>query len=145
MELKVIVMGYRSEVTIAMAFKTKDALDAFIAPRLLQEEIASNKDCFERSEWQDNVLVFHVDEWKWYDSYPDMQAILALMHEVPTYGGAYRFMRIGEDYTDVEHSDSYGEVDADGNDDVGNDALDLLNDFRLVSLIEAERTIPLEF
>jgi hypothetical protein len=138
-------MGYRSEVTIAIAFVTKGELDAFIAPRLLQKEIAENKGCFERSEGQDNVLVFHVDEWKWYDNYPDVQAILELMHEVPTYGGAYRFMRIGEDYADVEQSDSYGEVDANGSDDAGNDALDLLSDFRLVSYVEAERTIPLEF
>jgi len=140
-----IVMGYRSEVTIAIAFKTKGELDAFIAPRLLQEEIAENKGCFERSEGQDNVLVFHVDEWKWYDSYPDVQAILELMHEVPTYGGAYRFMRIGEDWDDIEQSDSYGEVDANGSDEAGLDALDLLSDFRLVSYIESERTIPLEF
>jgi hypothetical protein len=138
-------MCYYSEVTIAMAFKTKGELDAFIAPRLLQEGIARSKECFERSDGQDNVLVFHVDAWKWYDSYSDVQAILELMHEVPTYGGAYRFMRIGDDYTDIEQSDSYGEVDANGSEDAGNDALELLNDFRLVRLIESERTIPLEF
>jgi hypothetical protein len=145
MELKGLVMGYRSEVTIAMASKTKDALDAFIAPRLLQKEIASNKEYFERSEYHDSVLVFHVDEWKWYDSYPDVQAILELMHEVPTYGGAYRFMRIGEDIGDIEQTCSYGEVDADGSDKAGNDCYDLLDSFRLVSIIEADHTFPLEF
>lgn len=138
-------MGYKSEVTIAIAFVTKGELDAFIAPRLLQEEIAENKGCFERSEGQDNVLVFHVDEWKWYDTYPEVQAILELMHEVPTYGGAYRFMRIGEDYTDIEHLDSYGESDANGSDEAGLDALDLLDNFRLVSFIESSCTVPLEF
>lgn len=138
-------MGYRSEVTIAMAFKTKEALDAFIAPRLLQKEIASNKGCFERSEYHDSVLVFHVDDWKWYDSYDDVQAILELMHEVPTYGGAYKFMRIGEDMGDIEQTDSYGEVDADGSDEAGNDCYDLLDTFRLVSIIEADHTFPLEF
>ena len=138
-------MGYRSEVTIAIAFVTKGELDAFIAPRLLQEEIAENKGCFERGKWQDNVLVFHVDEWKWYDGYPEVQAILALMHEVPTYGGAYRFMRIGEDCTDIEQSDSYGEPDANGSEDAGKDALDLLDNFRLVSYIESSCTVPLKF
>lgn len=138
-------MGYKSEVTIAIAFVTKGELDAFIAPRLLQEDIAPNKGCFERSEGQDNVLVFHVDEWKWYDTYPEVQAILALMHEVPTYGGAYRFMRIGEDCTDIEQSDSYGEPDANGSDEAGLDALDLLDNFRLVSFIESSCTVPLEF
>jgi hypothetical protein len=138
-------MGYKSEVTIAIAFVTKGELDAFIAPRLLQEDIAPNKGCFERSEGQDNVLVFHVDEWKWYDTYPEVQAILALMHEVPTYGGAYRFMRIGEDCTDIEQSDSYGESDANGSDEAGLDALDLLDNFRLVSFIESSCTVPLEF
>ena len=138
-------MGYRSEVTIAIAFVTKGELDAFIAPRLLQEDIAPNKGCFERSEGQDNVLVFHVDEWKWYDTYPEVQAILALMHEVPKCGGAYRFMRIGEDYTDIEHLDSYGKSDANGSEDAGYDALDLLDNFRLVSYIESSCTVPLEF
>lgn len=138
-------MGYSSEVTIAIAFKTKDALDAFIAPRLLQEEIASNKEYFERSEYHDSVLVFHAEDWKWYDSYPDVQAILELMHEVPTYGGAYRFMRIGEDVGDIEQTDSYGEVDANGSDESGNDCYDLLDNFRLVRYIEADPTFPLEF
>ena len=138
-------MGYKSEVTIAIAFVTKGELDAFIAPRLLQEDIAPNKGCFERSEGQDNVLVFHVDEWKWYDSYPEVQAILALMREAPKYGGAYRFMRVGEDCTDIEQSDSYGEPDANGSEDAGNDALDLLDNFRLVSFIESSCTVPLEF
>ena len=138
-------MGYRSEVMIAIAFKTKDELDAFIAPRLLQEEIASNKECFERSECRDNVLVFHVDEWKWNDYYPDVQAIIELMREAPTYGGAYRFMRIGEDMSDIEQADSYGEVDANDSDESGNDCLDLLDSFRLVSFIEVGHTVPLEF
>ena len=142
-------MGYKSEVTIAIAFVTKGELDAFIAPRLLQEEIAENKGCFERSEGQDNVLVFHVDEWKWYDNYPEVQAILELMREAPTYGGAYRFMRIGEDYTDIEQSDSYGEseqgVCSTATRCSGYDALDLLDNFRLVSFIESSCTVPLKF
>jgi hypothetical protein len=54
--------------------------------------------------------VFEGEGWKWYDSYPDVQAfnrfvsnLLELAHdEEAKLGWNYEFARIGEDYDDVE-------------------------------------------
>lgn len=63
--------------------------------------------------WREGMIVFSVDDWKWYDSFPSVQAFNVLWRQmeglsnqdVPISG---RFVRMGEDMDDNEEND-FGE------------------------------------
>ena len=63
--------------------------------------------------WREGMIVFSVDDWKWYDSFPSVQAFEELWErlqelsnqDVPISG---RFVRSGEDLEDNEEND-FGE------------------------------------
>ena len=97
-------MGYYSEVAICMAFEDDKKRDAFWDLLSLRTDEVGNviktrceKD--DREPW----IKYHHPSIKWYESHPDRQSfedtILPLVLEC---GGAWSFMRIGEDSTDVE-------------------------------------------
>jgi len=51
----------------------------------------------------ETALVFQADNIKWYPDYVDVQWHMALLEKVKQYEtGNYRFVRIGEEYPDVE-------------------------------------------
>ena len=95
-------MGYRSTVAFIISFKTKEELDNYLAPRLLDENLKRYRDNFERISWDDASALYHVEGVKWYDSYEGVRALTELYKEAVDAGGAYRFIRVGEDSGDIE-------------------------------------------
>ena len=102
-------MGYRSTVAFIISFKDKETLDNYLAPRLLDENLISSKENFSRISWDDASVLYHVEDVKWYDTYPDVQALTKLYKDTIEAGGSYRFIRVGEEDKDIE--EEYGESD----------------------------------
>jgi len=102
-------MGYRSEVAFVISFETKEELDNYLAPRLLDENIKNDRDNFSRISWDDASVLYHVENIKWYDTYPEVQALTKLYKDTIEAGGSYRFIRVGEEDKDIE--EEYGESD----------------------------------
>jgi hypothetical protein len=94
-------MGYRSTVAFIISFKDKETLDNYLAPRLLDENLKQYRDSFERISWDDASALYYTEDVKWYDDYKDVQALTRLYKDAVDAGGAYRFIRIGEDMNDV--------------------------------------------
>ena len=102
-------MGYRSTVAFVISFKDKETLDNYLAPRLLDENIKDSRDNFSRITWDDSSVLYHVEDIKWYDTYPEVQALTKLYKDTIEAGGAYRFIRVGEEDKDIE--EEYAESD----------------------------------
>ena len=102
-------MGYRSTVAFIISFKDKETLDNYLAPRLLDENIKDSRDNFSRITWDDSSVLYHVEDIKWYDTYPVVQALTKLYKDAVDAGGSYRFIRVGEEDKDIE--EEYGESD----------------------------------
>jgi hypothetical protein len=107
-------MGYRSEVAFVISFETKEKLDNYLAPRLLDGNLRHYRDNFSRLDHDEASVMFHHMEIKWYDNYHDVQALIQLYQGAEEAGGAYNFVRIGEDDADIEtefgHTDSVVEA-----------------------------------
>jgi len=104
-------MGYRSDVGIALAFKTKDECDAFITayklkePEFWQEMIAGVWD-----RPLDEVLTARYDDVKWYRRLGDVDAVYDMLEwAYNNHDASHRVVRIGEDNDDVEIEDDYQE------------------------------------
>jgi hypothetical protein len=106
-------MGYRSDVTCVMyASEPNGERDekgmAFVKAWLNTHIAEEDKELF---EFNDDMVVFSVEQWKWYDSYSDIQRLDKLFEdfmELCDEGSNYRmeFMRVGESYDDVEVRES---------------------------------------
>ena len=127
-------MGYRSEVAFVISFETKEELDNYLAPRLLYEIFREDRDSFFRVAWDDASVLFHNEDVKWYDDYKDVQALTRLYKDAVDAGGAYRFIRIGEDMNDV--IDETGESEK---------VEPFSDDFHTVTSIQLPATIELFF
>ena len=102
-------MGYRSAV--AAVFYVSEAKH-FPMLKLWLDENFPIKEFDENIRWFDRGMVFECENVKWYDSSPDVQAFDAAQGKfidlcnaevsegTPTFN--YEFIRVGEDYNDVE-------------------------------------------
>lgn len=99
-------MGYRSTVAFVISFKDKETLDNYLAPRLLDDNLINSRKNFSRIAWDDASAMYYEEDVKWYDNYP--QALIKLYKDTIEAGGAYRFIRVGEESTDIEeeHAES---------------------------------------
>ena len=107
-------MGYRSDVTCVMyASEPNGERDekgmAFVKAWLKSHIAEEDNDYFEFDH--PDMVVFSVERWKWYDSYPDIQRLENLFEdfmELCERGSNYRmeFIRVGEDYEDIEMRES---------------------------------------
>ena len=113
-------MGYRSDVTMVMYPKRKEdfaMLKLFVAENLPDEFEAHESDSGFR------YLYCYIDGVKWYDSYDEVEAyntafneweqVFADPNHDPTRSERapichYEFMRVGEEYEDVQYECSYG-------------------------------------
>jgi hypothetical protein len=102
-------MGYRSDVGIALGFKTKEACDKFILtyklkkPEFWQEMVAG---IWERP--LDEVLTARYDDVKWNRGYDDVDAVYDMFEWANSnHDASYRVVRIGEDNDDVEIEEYY--------------------------------------
>jgi hypothetical protein len=110
-------MGYRSEVKAVIYTKK---VDQWPMLRLFVDENFPK-------EWKDNLEVignstysgymFSCENVKWYDSFPDVKAFNAfvdkytnLIDEEDAPLWAFEFMRVGEDYEDIE-TNRWGDYD----------------------------------
>lgn len=83
-------MGYRSEACFSI---TKELYSKH--PGLIEHV----KYC-DSVNLSGNILYFHWDSIKWYDSYPEVEYITNLIDEFPEECG---LVRLGEDYDDTEY------------------------------------------
>jgi len=111
-------MGYRSDVTM-IAYPSADHRDKFAVLKLYVDENLPDK--FEViGEGDDRYLYCYIDGVKWCDSYEEVDAYNKAFnewddmfaddgdpkHTDPIFH--YEFMRVGEDYEDVEYHQSCG-------------------------------------
>jgi len=102
-------MGYRSDVVGAF-YVSKE--EHFPMVKLWLDENFPIKEFEENIRWFDRGMVLECEDVKWYDSFPDIQAFEAAANKfvelcnaevsegTPTFN--YEFVRIGEEYEDVE-------------------------------------------
>jgi hypothetical protein len=102
-------MGYRSTVAFIISFKDKETLDNYLAPRLLDENLKNDRENFSRIAWDDASAMYYAEDVKWYDNYEDVIALTKLYKDTIEAGGAYRFIRVGEEDKDIE--EEYAESD----------------------------------
>ena len=101
-------MGYRSD--IAAAFYAANKKDFPVIKLWLMENFPV--DTFhDNIQWFDRGLIVQDSHTKWYDSYPEVAAFdeaafkfrtMFCSDNENTARGAYEFVRIGENYDDVE-------------------------------------------
>ena len=102
-------MGYRSDVA-AVFYVSK--VEHFPMLKLWLQENFPMGTFHDNIRWFDRGMVFECENVKWYDSSPDVQAFDAAQGKfidlcnaevsegTPTFN--YEFIRVGEDYNDVE-------------------------------------------
>lgn len=98
-------MGYRSDVAYVIKFDSIEKRDNFVTlmkmknDKHLSEAIEETKHDYKK----DPIITFTADSVKWYDSFPDVDAHHQLMDNAAhLFEGEYRFVRVGENYDDVE-------------------------------------------
>ena len=109
-------MGYRSEVMAA--FYTTNKEDAPML-KLFIEENWPKEGNLPAYEWLKSDkyfgIIFHEEDVKWYESFPDVQAFDAFAEkfmeiaeeENRKLSWSYEFVRIGEEYQDIETKGTY--------------------------------------
>ncbi len=134
-------MGYRSDVVIAVAMGSKKDLDELMAVYALnifvQKENLMPE--WKIGEYEDAWVAMYTAECvKWYNTYDDIKGFEALTKLAETFWAernvpyAYRFIRIGEEPSDIEIS--CNESDCGGQDDVqGSRLADTLADALYIS------------
>ncbi len=107
-------MGYRSDVYIAVAFASEEDMKEVVAVYTIDPRVQKHNLLQEWEVKEDNILYYHGDYVKWYDSFDDVTGIEHMLHladkfheerDMPV---AYRFIRIGEEDTDVEDRYEHG-------------------------------------
>jgi len=110
-------MGYRSNIKAVFYTKKVDEwpmLRLFVDENFPQD-LKENLEIIVSTQY--SGYVFTAQDWKWYDSFPEVKAFNAfavrytdLITEDDAPPWAYEFMRVGEDYEDIE-SDRSGDYD----------------------------------
>jgi len=109
-------MGYRSDVALGIGLPNRDALTAFLAAVRLGGEISPETiDEYTIVELTDGKIILHSTHMdvKWYEAFDDVSQHHALLGIAEEHKYATAFIRIGENYDDVE-------VQVDDGDDVLN-------------------------
>lgn len=105
-------MGYRSDILIAVAFKTKTQRDEIWAvycmdPRVQERNLAAQWKHTDDGKFTP-IAYYYAEHVKWYDNYEDVQGIERLLALVEEFNEqrqlpyAYIKYRIGEELTDTE-------------------------------------------
>jgi hypothetical protein len=101
-------MGYRSSVAAVLYVTDKTRMPEL---KLWLTENFPIEEFGEDIRWFDRGIVLECDDNKWYDSIPNVKKFNAAAQafidmfcvmDEEVFGGAYEFMRIGEDYEDIE-------------------------------------------
>lgn len=89
-------MGYRSEV--AVAIKIAD-YEKFIKGNSDFKDLISIADI----STNDKIVIIYWDWVKWYSEYEDIQKFESALDCIADNEHPYAFVRLGEDYDDIEH------------------------------------------
>jgi len=105
-------MGYRSDVSYVIKFKSFGDREAFISLMLSKNDPniyqAVNETKYDYRE--EPLITFEADDVKWYPDFPDVQAHEQLYKDAHQYFEAdYRFLAIGED-----GAETFDEIDNNG-------------------------------
>ena len=99
-------MGYRSEVVLAV---NKEIMPEFLAYLATNEEarnlVYSHADHLDQDYEQGGHLLVSWSGIKWYESYPEIAVIEKFTCEMDgeeDKSEMFRFIRVGEDYEDIE-------------------------------------------
>lgn len=108
-------MGYRSDVAYKIDFHTDEAYWGFVAKAKLDPETA---ECFEdeafKQDDENKNLRFYATQVKWYESYDEVDCHtklwdnaceFELTHDADKNLCSGYFVRIGEEYDDIETKD----------------------------------------
>ena len=117
-------MGYRSNVAIAVAFRTREQMEEVLAVYRMHPKVQEHN---VMDQWKINTdmidgdppyMLFQVEDVKWYiDVYEDVQAfehIRVVCNEFADergFGFAFRLVRIGEEDSDIVVDDDYSRSD----------------------------------
>ncbi len=131
-------MGYRSDIAIAFAFKTKEQIEELMAIYRMNEKV-QKYECEKHwniHDWGESWgLTLTINNVKWYDAYEDVQAF-EYMHDLVLefyanregFRYAYRMILIGEEDKDIVVVNSYSPDDYELHDQL----LDRMNLSRLI-------------
>lgn len=106
-------MGYRSDVTVLIyppARKTEAGEEKYqLLKTLVNTTFNHVYTCWQNNLWTwhtlDHVLEFNVPDAKWYDGYEEVRNFTTMLEELPALGYCVEFVRIGEDFNDIERED----------------------------------------
>lgn len=110
-------MGYRSDVRIVTSKKGFEKLSEFVINSLKEQKINVKEynlleDLDIKVEGKEQIYL----GWnylKWYDGYPEVDAIMEGLNYLSENEYSYRYMIIGESYDDIEEQSYDGEKDKD--------------------------------
>jgi hypothetical protein len=100
-------MGYRSDVGLVVR-RNKDVTttisELLALVKVAGYDIEDWKGYDARLEWDDDTLIFHVEDFKWYETYPEVQCVEKLKElALETNEFSYSFARVGEETDDNEY------------------------------------------
>lgn len=107
-------MGYRSDIRIVTSKKGYKNLEKYVNNYLDQRNLDSSYNLLNSLDIKvDNgkQICFGWDCLKWYDNYPDVDAIMNGLNYLSENELSYRYMRLGESYDDIEEQYYDGEKD----------------------------------
>jgi hypothetical protein len=107
-------MGYRSQVS-SIIYESKEKLDAFKDKNkglltMLEDEFNDGSLKYIETPEYNFIYLQSSDGWKWYDSFKEVKGWHDLMDKADEDKLAVEFVRIGEDYEDIE-TDYRGDSD----------------------------------
>ena len=143
-------MGYRSDVALGIVFADAAKLKDFALKVMAfqPQEVREALEQYSASEDSDAMIFAFLEQWKWYASYPDVQAHGALQDFAREHGAATAYIRVGEDDGDVETDFMEpSQVPADADPEQVNDLMNVLYEsFEVVTQINCPQGgKPLEF
>jgi hypothetical protein len=91
-------MGYRSDVAYAIQFKDANERATFRDVMLHKNDAWITQAINETRDYEEQFIVFKIDDVKWYESYPDVASHYRLMSEAEdVFEASFRFLSVGED------------------------------------------------
>lgn len=102
-------MGYYSETAFALTAEAAEAVREAISNQILDTALKTETFLQEAEthsiDGQSRAELFHWNAVKWYSEFEEIECIERILGDLET--SEYLFIRIGEDYSDIETKGSY--------------------------------------
>lgn len=110
-------MGYRSDVRIVTSKEGFEKLSEFVKNYLIEKNVdVKDYNLLEELEIkvEGKEQIYFGWNWiKWYDGYENVDAIMDGLEQLEENKFSYKYMRLGENYDDIEEQDYDGDKDKD--------------------------------